>query len=409
MWLSNLCTVAAGCCSYKGITESEQKTIKADGYSTKVNVGVCEFHVGKAVLDANASAGGWRSASCKTGFDTAKCSGFVAGQCTSSEEKTRRPASLSLPVWQLVWEDNFDSSSCVSDESGVLRPNPESWTPEYGYKRGKELQWYQPDNAECKNGALVITAKRERQSYEVVKGSACEVKNWDNTAPNQFLSNVTCQVCAPPNFQYTNPCDLLQKDDSGAPACDCSRSAEFTSSSFITRGKKEFSSGFFEVRAKIDTRPGAWPSLWAAGDFENTAWPKNGEIDIIDAFQRMVKSAVIHANQTGLPSGAIMHSAARMMDRDWESYWHTWQMEWDEKQMIFRLDTEELLRLDLEVADYSKTGWANPFTTGKKFFFIVNLAIGGLSGGSPELSAFPVTFQIDYIRVWQKNGETTKR
>ena len=29
-----------------------------------------------------------------------------------------------------------------------------------------------------------------------------------------------------------------------------------------------------EMRAKIDTRPGAWSSWWAIGDFENVPWPK---------------------------------------------------------------------------------------------------------------------------------------
>ena len=31
-----------------------------------------------------------------------------------------------------------------------------------GYKRGKESQWYQPQNVECREGALVITARREK-------------------------------------------------------------------------------------------------------------------------------------------------------------------------------------------------------------------------------------------------------
>lgn len=48
---------------------------------------------------------------------------------------------------------------------------------------------------------------------------------------------------------------------------------------------EEFSYGKLEMRAKIDTRPGAWASWWAVGDFDAVPWPKNGEIDIMDAFQ----------------------------------------------------------------------------------------------------------------------------
>ena len=47
------------------------------------------------------------------------------------------------------------------------------------------------------------------------------------------------------------------------------------------------------MRAKIDTRPGAWSSWWAVGDFLDVPWPKNGEIDIMDAFQGLGGSRVV--------------------------------------------------------------------------------------------------------------------
>src|SRR5262245_42039059 len=55
--------------------------------------------------------------------------------------------------WDLVWADEFDADG---------RPNPGNWTHEIGFVRNEELQWYQPDNAICENGLLVITARRER-------------------------------------------------------------------------------------------------------------------------------------------------------------------------------------------------------------------------------------------------------
>ncbi|CAE7560095.1 bglA [Symbiodinium sp. CCMP2592] len=255
-----------------------------------------------------------------------------------------------------------------------------------------------------KDGALIITAKRERQAWEKPQGPQCQVVNWDSN--EQPLDNMSCAVCAPPYFQYYNPCDLVRNDDSGGPACDCSESAEFTSASLMTRGKKEFSYGLFELRAKIDTRPGAWSSWWAVGDFDYVPWPKNGEIDIMDAFQRMVKASVIHAGESGLPSSAIQHAGARMIDREWEKYYHTWQLEWDEDFIEIRIDGEVILKLDLSVADSKRTSWPNPFTEGKKFFMILNLAVGGHSGGDASLTQFPSQLHVDYIRVYQKKGTT---
>ncbi|CAK8997755.1 unnamed protein product [Durusdinium trenchii] len=374
---------ASGCCSYEG------------------GRGLCEFVPGSPAVDPKAP--GWSSATCVPAYGTAKCAPWAVGKCKGRAE----PAAEGLPIWELVWEDQFDSDSCVVDSRGIRRPSPEFWSAEVGYKRGKELQWYQPENAECKNGELVITAKRERQPWEKPEGSQCRAVAWsDKEQTGQKLDNQSCAVCAPPYFQYYNPCDLQRQDDMVGPACDCSHTAEFTSASLMTRGKKDFSYGLFELRAKIDTRPGAWPSWWAVGDFDFVPWPKNGEIDILDAFQRTVKASVTHAGESGFASSAIQHAGARMVDRDWEKYYHIWQLEWDERFIEIRVDGESLLKVDLSVADPQRTSWPNPFTRNKKFFLILGLAIGGHVGGDAAMTAFPVQMHVDYLRVYRKMGST---
>lgn len=37
---------------------------------------------------------------------------------------------------------------------------------------------------------------------------------------------------------------------------------------------------------------------------------------------------------------------------------------------------------------------------------LVNLAIGGTSGGDPSQTEFPSRFEVDYIRVYQKKAPT---
>ena len=101
-------------------------------------------------------------------------------------------------------------------------------SPEVGYKRGKELQWYQPQNAVCQDGRLIITARRERAKPAEAK---CRLANYNPGPTDPVLSDDACSVCAPPNFNYGDPCDLLQNGNSGAPVCDCSASAEYTSAS----------------------------------------------------------------------------------------------------------------------------------------------------------------------------------
>ena len=36
-----------------------------------------------------------------------------------------------------------------------------------------------------------------------------------------------------------------------------------------------------------------------------------------------------------------------------------------------------------------------------KHYILLNLAIGG-NGGTPDISAFPLKYQVDYVRVYQK-------
>jgi len=388
-----------GCCAYKD--NAKRVGDENDGDNYEDDTGLCEFRPGFTSIDV-ASADEWSSAPCVAGFGTSKCSQWQRGRCGGPAEK--EVASAGLPVWELIWEDNFDHLTCVPDRSGIMRPNPQIWTAEVGYKRGKELQWYQPENAECKNGALVITAKRERATQPEPQ---CTVHSYSPGPTDPVLTEEKCSVCSPPHFRYGDPCDVLS-DDSSAPACDCSASAQFTSASLVTRGKKEFSYGMLEMRARIDTRPGAWTSLWSVGDFENVPWPKNGEIDILDAFQGMLKASVVHADESGLPSKAVQHAAAKMTSPDWEERFHTWTMEWDKNFVSVRVDRQEIMKLDLSVADPVRTSWPNPFTSDKPFFLVLSLAVGGHSGGDPSESDFPVKFEVDYIKYFRKKGRTDR-
>ena len=170
----------------------------------------------------------------------------------------------------------------------------------------------------------------------------------------------------------------------------------------------EISYGMVEMRAKIDTRPGAWTSLWSVGDVDGVPWPKNGQIDILDAFQGMMKASVVHAGESGLPSEAIQHAAARTTTPEWEQVYHTWTMEWDKDFVSMRVDRQEVMRLELSVANPERTTWPNPFTNDKKFFLILNLAVGGSSGGDPSVSDFPVKFEVDYIKYFQKKSRTDR-
>src|SRR5918912_458247 len=77
----------------------------------------------------------------------------ILAQQRPSAEAVSKPDPPSAG-WKLVWADEFDRDG---------RPDPRNWNYETGFVRNKELQWYQPDNAWCEGGLLIIEARRERK------------------------------------------------------------------------------------------------------------------------------------------------------------------------------------------------------------------------------------------------------
>ena len=115
--------------------------------------------------------------------------------------------------WRLVWSDEFDKDG---------PPDPAKWTYEAGFVRNRELQWYQPENAWCEKGLLIIEGRRERK------------RNPQYEPGSQFWKT---------GREY----------------------AEYTSASVTSKGIAGWKYGRFEMRGRIDTRAGIWPAFWSLG------------------------------------------------------------------------------------------------------------------------------------------------
>lgn len=258
--------------------------------------------------------------------------------------------------WQLVWSDEFDTDGSL---------NSSVWNFEQGYARNEEVQWYQSDNAVCKNGLLIIEARKEqnRKNPLYVSGS----NDWRKK--REFI--------------------------------------DYTSSSVTTAGKKEFLYGRFEIKARIPVAKGAWPAIWTLGS--NMEWPSCGEIDIMEYYQiKGIPHILANAAWgTDKPwhakwdSQATPYSHFTDKDPDWASKFHIWRMDWDEEAIKLYLDDELLNEIPLSSTRNGSIGkGTNPFT--KPQYLLLNLAIGGINGGPIDEAALPMKYEIDYVRVYQK-------
>lgn len=267
-------------------------------------------------------------------------------------------AALSVQAqqgWRLIWSDEFNTDG---------RHDTAVWSPENGFVRNHEAQWYQGDNAWCEGGNLVIEGRREKRKSPI------------------YRKNAT-------GWRYER------------------KNIEYTSASLTTRKSFSFLYGRLEVRAKIPTASGAWPAIWLLG--KEMEWPSCGEIDVME-FYRINNVPHILANAAWgsdrrfdavWNSKRIPFSHFTEKDAAWADKFHIWRMDWTPRSIRIYLDDELLNEISMrDVKNGSIGEGINPFM--RPQYILLNLALGGDNGGEIDDKAMPMRYEIDYVRVYQQ-------
>jgi len=169
----------------------------------------------------------------------------------------------------------------------------------------------------------------------------------------------------------------------------------YTSARLVTQGLVIWRYGFFEVRAKLPCGAGSWPAIWTLG--ANAPHPDGGEIDIMEHV----------GNDPGTVHGTIHTRASVGTHGDGGSLavpdacdaFHRYQLEWTADALTIRVDGRQVHRYAR--AGRTAAGW--PFDGPQ--YLLLNLAVGGAMGGQVDDAIFPATFEIDYVRVYQRPDE----
>lgn len=258
----------------------------------------------------------------------------------------------------LIWHEEFDGSGPVDETK---------WNFEQGFVRNEEYQWYQKENAYRKDGLLVIEGRLDSiPNPRFREGS----RNWKTNRPY----------------------------------------ARYSSASINTRGKFSFQFGRMEVRARIPAVMGSWPAIWTLGN--EMPWPSGGECDVMEYYHVNGVPHILANAAWGddRPNHAVWNSKrvpySHFIEKDsyWNEKFHIWVMDWDEKYIRIYLDDELLNEIDLSKSINGVIGQQkNPFH--QPHYILLNLAIGGINGGMPQADAFPMLYEIDYVRVWKVKSE----
>lgn len=268
------------------------------------------------------------------------------------------------------WEDDFDGSSISS-----------KWRFERGGDWGadgeKELQYY------CADGVFTPT----QQQTAFVSGGTLKIKAYKITPKRQYKRQLG-------DYNYN----------------------EFISARMNTT--ESWTYGYYEMKAKMPTTAGCWPAFWMLvkggnPDVTDPNAPRSGEIDIMeyvpnDQFNQVFFSAHSFAVNSSNPDSCYVSSETSEPYSYCQSgyvanpgEWHTYSMMWTHDYIQGFCDGVEYFYLPNPTPDETNLDiW--PFDM--NYYIKLNLAIGGGWGGAPDPNFTSATYEIDYVRVYQKNN-----
>ncbi|OZB98815.1 RICIN domain-containing protein [Paenibacillus sp. XY044] len=172
----------------------------------------------------------------------------------------------------------------------------------------------------------------------------------------------------------------------------------YTSARIKTQNLKTFTYGKIEARIKLPSGQGLWPAFWMLGsNISTVGWPYSGETDIMERVNNNpYVNGTVHWDAGG-------HAEYGRVSGNLDfSQYHVYSVEWDAKCIRWFVDGQQFNEF------YIENGTGNTEEFQRPFFLLLNLAVGGNWPGAPNDSTpFPSQLLVDYVRVYQDNGQSS--
>ena len=164
----------------------------------------------------------------------------------------------------------------------------------------------------------------------------------------------------------------------------------YTSARLLSKGKFEFTYGKVEIKAKLPAGVGTWPAIWMLGSNVNTVpWPACGEIDIMEHLGRTLNTIYGTLHYPGHSGGSANGATTVIANATTE--FHIYSVEW----------TADAIKIFVDNTLFHTVANDGSIPFNHDFFLILNVAMGGGFGGSPDAAVTNATMEIDYIRVYK--------
>lgn len=272
----------------------------------------------------------------------------------------------------LVWT-GFKPTDAFKIPAAAQYVEPEISTP-----AGYTLVWQDEFNDACLAGGKPALPNMDEWWYETAE------PGWVNNELQRYISG----------FSGTDTCSVIS--DGTLKIIAKKKGNEIISARINT--DKSWTYGYFEARLKLPQGKGTWPAFWMMPK-NYKAWPDDGEIDIMEevGYRPNYVSSSIHCK-------AYYHSIGTQKTGEQyvataESDFHVYALEWTEDYIKGFVDGKCHFTFNNDKKG-NKDTW--PFDA--PFYLKLNLAWGGDWGGAQGVdeSKLPATYEIDYVRVFQK-------
>ena len=213
--------------------------------------------------------------------------------------------------------------------------------------------------------------------HDEFDGTTVDLSKWTPDDRNLHKNN---------ELQHYRPDDVIVKDGILTLRSQARefQGQPYTSGLVDSRGKFYQAYGRFEARVKVPKGKGLWPAFWLLP--EDASWPP--EIDIMEFLGHIPNIVNMTLHSPG-PGGKITQHKD-FFGPYFPKDFHTFSVEWEPDEMRFFVDGKQRAAYKEHLPD-------------KPHFIILNMAVGGDWPGNPDdPKVFPAKFEIDYVRVWQK-------
>lgn len=170
-------------------------------------------------------------------------------------------------------------------------------------------------------------------------------------------------------------------------------SLDYTSGVVTTKDRFEFTYGYVEARIRVPRSKGFWPAFWTLNS--DGAWPP--EIDIMEILTK--EPDVLHTNyhygESWNNKGSFYQKTKL---RDFSEEFHTFAVKWTVSEMAWYVNGIMIGK------KYYDRHW---IAQSKDNYILINLAVGGWGGDPDHTTEWPAYYDIDWVRVWQRNVDNS--